>query len=130
MFRAGVPLLAGTDTPGPERIPGFSLAEELELLVRAGLPPLAALQTATREPARFLGMADSLGTVEQGKVADLVLLGGDPLADIRNVHQVRAVILGGRYISSSQLDSLRGSVRSLVAAWRDSVAKQRPDSMR
>lgn len=125
MFRAGVPILAGTDTPGPERIPGFSLTEELELLVRAGLSPLAALQAATREPARFLGASDTLGTIEPGKVADLVLLNGDPLADIRNVHSVHAVVLRGRYLSPAQLDSLRASVRALVAAWRDSLVEQR-----
>ncbi|HEV8149923.1 MAG TPA: amidohydrolase family protein [Gemmatimonadales bacterium] len=125
MFRAGVSILAGTDTPGPERIPGFSLAEELQLLVRAGFSPMAALQAATREPARFLGATDSLGTIEPGKLADLVLLNGDPLADIRNVHAVHAVVLRGRYLSPAQLDSLRASVRSLVAAWRDSVAQQR-----
>jgi hypothetical protein len=130
MYRAGVPLLAGTDSPGPDRIPGFSLAEELELLVRAGLPPMAALQAATREPARFLGMADTLGTVEPGKVADLVLLDGNPLVEIRNVHRVHAVVLRGRYLSPLQLDSLRASVRSTVAAWRDSVIKQRSDSLR
>jgi hypothetical protein len=124
MFRAGVPLLAGTDTPGFDRAPGFSLAEELELLVRAGLSPMAALQSATREPARFLGAADTLGTIEPGKVADLVLLDGDPLSDIRNVHRVHAVVLRGRYLSPMQLDSLRSSVRDLVAAWRDSVARK------
>lgn len=122
MFRAGVPLLAGTDTPGPERLPGFSLAEELELLVRAGLPPMAALQTATLRPAEFLGMSDSLGTVAAGKLADLVLLEGDPVADIRNVARVHAVVLRGRYLSPAELDSLRASVRTLVRAWRDSVA--------
>ena len=124
MYRAGVPILAGTDTPGTDRIPGFSLAEELELLVRAGLPPLAALQSATREPARFLGLQDSLGTVEAGKLADLVVLDADPLRDIRNVHRVHAVVLAGRYLPPATLDSLRSSVRHLVAAWRDSVARQ------
>jgi imidazolonepropionase-like amidohydrolase len=127
MFRAGVPILAGTDTPGRDRIPGFSLAEELEWLVRAGFSPMAALQAATREPARFLSATDSLGTIEPGKVADLVLLNGDPLADIRNVHAVHAVVLRGRYWSPAELDSLRASVRHLVAAWRDSVEQQRSE---
>jgi imidazolonepropionase-like amidohydrolase len=116
MYRAGVPLLAGTDTPGLDRIPGFSLVEELELLVRAGLSPLAALQAATREPARFLGLADSLGTIEVGKIADLVLLDADPLADIRNVHKVHAVVLRGRYLSAEMLQSMRAEVRQLIAS--------------
>ena len=116
MYRAGVPLMAGTDSPGLDRIPGFSLAEELDLMVRAGLPPLAALQAATREPARFLGMADSLGTIEVGKIADLVLLDADPLADIRNVHKVHAVVLRGRYLTPEMLQSMRAGVRQLIAS--------------
>ena len=122
MFHAGVPLMAGTDTPGLDRVPGFSLVEELDLLVRAGLSPMAALQAATREPARFLGAADTLGTIEPGKVADLVLLDADPLIDIRNLHRVHSVVLRGRYLSPREVDSLRTSVRNLVTAWRDSVA--------
>ena len=127
MHRAGVPLLAGTDTPGRNRVPGFSLAEELTLLTRAGLSPMAALQSATREPARFLGTTDSLGTIEAGKLADLVLLDGDPLQDIRNVHRVHAVILRGRYVSPEQLDSLRSAVRARVASWGKAAAPAPPE---
>jgi Amidohydrolase family len=119
--RSGVPLLAGTDTPGFDRIPSFSLAEELSLMVRAGLSPMQALQTATRNPARFLGLEDSLGTVRPGKAADMVLLDADPLLDIRNVHLVHSVVLRGRYLAPATLDSLRASVRGMVTAWRDSV---------
>jgi cytosine/adenosine deaminase-related metal-dependent hydrolase len=93
---AGVKLLAGTDMPQPFVFPGFSLHEELELLVRSGLTPLEALRTATYNPAEFLGTLDSLGTVTQGKVADLVLLDADPLADIRNTRRISAVIANGR----------------------------------
>jgi imidazolonepropionase-like amidohydrolase len=121
MHRSGVPILAGTDTPGFDRVPGFSLAEELALMVRAGLTPMEALQTATRNAARFLGMENSLGTVEPGKAADLVLLDGDPMQDIRNVHRVHSVMMRGRYLSPAVVDSLRSSVRTLVSAWRDSV---------
>jgi imidazolonepropionase-like amidohydrolase len=96
MHRAGVPILAGTDTHGGARVPGLSLAGELQLLVEAGLTPAEALQAATSNPARFLGFADSLGTVETGKLADLVLLERDPLLDIRNVRSVHGVIFGGR----------------------------------
>jgi imidazolonepropionase-like amidohydrolase len=126
MNRAGVPLLAGTDTPGFDRVPGFSLVEELALLVRAGLTPMEALQSATRSPARFLRMEDSLGTVEPGKVADLVLLDANPLDDIRNVHRVHSVMLRGRYLAPPAMDSLRSSVRNLVTAWRDSVTVRAP----
>jgi imidazolonepropionase-like amidohydrolase len=119
-------LLAGTDTPGFDRVPGFSLVEELALLVRAGLTPMEALQSATRSPARFLRMEDSLGTVEPGKEADLVLLDANPLDDIRNVHRVHSVMLRGRYLAPPAMDSLRSSVRNLVTAWRDSVTVRAP----
>jgi adenine deaminase len=121
MHRAGVPLLAGTDTPGTERVPGLSLAEELYLLVQAGLSPKAALQAATREPARFLGMEDSLGTIEPGKAADLVLLERDPLVDITNVRSVRSVVIRGRYLSAARLEAIRAAALTLVAELRDSL---------
>jgi imidazolonepropionase-like amidohydrolase len=98
MHRAGVPLLAGSDAPNPGVVPGIGLHHELELLVRAGLTPMEALQAATRNPARYLGMADSLGTVEAGKLADLVILDADPLADIRNTRRIHAVIANGRVV--------------------------------
>src|SRR4029434_9604337 len=84
MYRAGVGILAGTDLPVGHAIPGYSLHEELALMVESGLSPLAALQTATINPARFFGFTDSLGTAETGKVADLVVLAADHLTDIRN----------------------------------------------
>jgi len=96
MRDAGVKLLAGTDMPQPFVYPGFSLHEELELLVKSGLTPLEALRTATYNPAQFLGALDSLGTVSQGKVADLVLLDANPLEDIRNTLRISAVIANGR----------------------------------
>ena len=106
MFRAGVPILAGTDFPNPYVYPGASLHDELALLVKAGLPPAAALRAATSEPARFLGLSDSLGTVAVGKVADLVLLAGDPLVDIANTTAIRAVMQGGRLLDRAALDRL------------------------
>jgi imidazolonepropionase-like amidohydrolase len=106
LHAAGVPLLAGTDVGNPFVVPGYSLHTELALLVRAGLSPLAALQAATLNPARFLAATDSLGTVEPGRLADLVLLDGDPLADIRNTTRIRAVITNGRYLDRSTLDAL------------------------
>jgi predicted amidohydrolase YtcJ len=103
---AGVLLLAGTDVGVPFQVPGISLHVELERLVEAGLTPLEALQTATLNPARVLGMTDSLGTVEAGKLADLVLLDADPLADIRNTQKIRAVVANGRLYRRADLDQL------------------------
>jgi cytosine/adenosine deaminase-related metal-dependent hydrolase len=98
---AGVKLLAGTDMPQAFVYPGFSLHDELALLVRSGLTPLEALRAATYNPAEFLGALDSLGTVAQGKIADLVLLDADPLVDIRNTRRISAVIANGRLFDST-----------------------------
>jgi hypothetical protein len=106
LWRAGVPIVAGSDTPNPLVFPGSSLHEELELLVGAGLTPLAALQAATREAARFRHQLDSQGTVEAGKVADLVLLDANPLEDIRNTRKIAGVVLAGRYLDRAALDGL------------------------
>jgi cytosine/adenosine deaminase-related metal-dependent hydrolase len=102
LHRAGVPLLAGTDAVPvyPLTVPGFTLHDELLALVRAGVPAAAVLRAATLEPARYFGATDSLGTVEPGKVADLVLLDGNPLVDIRNTSRINAIILRGRLIDS------------------------------
>lgn len=96
MYRAGVPILAGTDVLNPYCLPGFSLHDELEYLVKAGLTPIDALRAATLNPARFLEATDSLGTIAPKKIADLVLLDADPLADIRNTTRINAVVANGR----------------------------------
>ncbi len=103
LHAAGVPLLAGTDAVPvyPLTVPGFSLHDELLALVRAGVPAAAALRAATLEPARYLDATDSLGTIAVGKVADLVLLAGNPLADIRNTTRIETVILRGRVIDGT-----------------------------
>ena len=95
LYRAGVPLLAGTDTPEPYCPPGFSLHQELELLVESGLPPAAALQAATINNARALKQDQNLGTIAAGKLADLVILSANPLADIRNTRKIERVIKAG-----------------------------------
>jgi imidazolonepropionase-like amidohydrolase len=106
MNRAGVPILAGTDTAAGVRVyPGFSLHEELELLVQAGLTPMEALQAATRNAGKYLGIADT-GTIEKGKRADLVLLDANPLQDIKNTRKIQSVVLAGRYFSRADLDQL------------------------
>jgi hypothetical protein len=98
---AGVKLLAGTDMPQAYVYPGFSLHDELALLVRSGLSPLEALRTATYNPAEYLGALDSLGTVSAGKIADLVLLDADPLVDISNTRRISAVIANGRLFDAA-----------------------------
>jgi imidazolonepropionase-like amidohydrolase len=112
LHRAGVPFMAGTDLSGAYVFPGFSLHHELQLLVQAGFTPMEALQTATRNPAMFLGELKSGGTVEKGKLANLVLLDANPLLDIRNSERVNAVILNGRYLSRSKLDQMLADVKA------------------
>ena len=102
MAAAGVGLLAGCDA----LIPGFCVHEELARMVAGGLTPLAALQTATVNPARYLGRESTLGTVAAGRKADLVLLDANPLEDISNVRRIRAVIAAGRFFDRTALDQL------------------------
>jgi imidazolonepropionase-like amidohydrolase len=104
-----VKLLAGTDAPGTSRLPGESLVEELELMVQAGLTNAQALATATRHPAEFSGLADSVGTLAVGKVADFVLLDANPLERIGNLRQVAGVAVGGRYRTRPQLTTMVAS---------------------
>ena len=109
----GVGFLAGTDTPaGVYIFPGFSLHEELQRFVAAGFTPLEALQTATMNPARFFGMESQLGTIEGGKLADLVLLNANPLQDISNTQKISAVVANGRYFSRKELDEMLARVEA------------------
>jgi imidazolonepropionase-like amidohydrolase len=113
MQRAGVGILAGTDTGNPYCFPGFSLHDELALLVQAGLTPMEALQAATRNPARFMGREEDLGTVEKGKLADLVLLEANPLDDIANTKRIDSVIFDGRLFSKSYLNEMLKKMESV-----------------
>ena len=124
MFRAGVPFMAGTDTAaGVHVFPGFSLHEELALFVSAGLTPMQALQTATRNPAEFMGRLDDMGTVAKGKLADLVLLDANPLDDISNTRRIHAVVLAGHYFDRGDLDRMLKDVERAAAAESDDTAK-------
>jgi imidazolonepropionase-like amidohydrolase len=119
MFKAGVPFMAGTDTAaGVHVFPGFSLHEELALFVKAGLTPMQALQTATLNPAKFLGREAEMGTVEKNKIADLVLLDRNPLDDIENTRRIQGVVLAGRYFSRGNLDSMLSQIAAAAAASR------------
>jgi len=110
MHRAGVPMLAGTDTaPGIYIMPGFSLHDELANFVEAGLTPMEALQTATSNPARFLGRED-LGAIEPGKLADLVLLAANPIDDVHNTLKINAVVANGKLLDRGALDQILSQV--------------------
>ena len=115
MQRAGVKLMAGTDTPNPFCFPGFSVHDELGFMVQAGLTPLEALQTATINPAEFLELTKILGTVDKGKIADLVLLDANPLEDIANTKRIAAVVSAGRLFDRKALDGLLAGVAAKVA---------------
>jgi len=106
MRRAGVRVMTGTDAPLRNSPPGFGLLEEMTLLANGGMSPMNVLKAATIEPARYLGMLDSAGTVAPGKVADLVVLTANPLADIRNVRRIAAVIANGRVFAGADRERL------------------------
>ena len=99
LHRAGVPIVAGTD----QSVPGHSLHRELELYVQAGFTPMEAIQAATIVPARVMGLDKETGTVEAGKRADLIVIDGDPLVDIRNTRNVELVVAGGKMYNSADL---------------------------
>ncbi len=114
MKKAGINFLAGTDFDNPYLYPGFSLHDELQLFVDAGFSPLEALQTATINPAKFLGAIDSLGTIEKGKIADMVLLDANPLTAIHNTQRINAVFVNGKYLSKETLQAMLDKAAAFV----------------
>jgi len=110
--KAGVPMLAGTDWPGPTYMKGGygsfdrSPQDEMAGFVEAGMTPIEALRTATWNPAVLLNKTDQLGSVQKGKLADLVVLDGDPLADINNARKVWAVVVNGRLVDADERKKL------------------------
>jgi imidazolonepropionase-like amidohydrolase len=100
---AGVQLALGTGSGNFLVFPGAAVHRELELLVRAGLSPSEAIVAATRNTARLLGRGDELGTIEPGKIADLLILAGDPTSDIRNTQKIERVIQNGRLVRAEDL---------------------------
>ena len=106
LHQAGVPIMAGTDSPDPWVFPGFSLHDELELLVESGFTPGQALRSATYNPAEFIGKLSDYGMAEKGLVADLVLLDANPLLDIHNTRRISAVIVEGRLFLRKDLDKM------------------------
>ena len=106
MQKSGVPIIAGADVLNPFCLPGFSLHEELQLMVKAGFSPIDALRTATINAAKFQKKTATMGSIEAGKVADLVLLNANPLEDIRNTTKIDTVITRGKILNRKQLDEL------------------------
>ena len=107
MQARGVAFLAGCDA----LVLGSCLHDELEWMTKAGLSPLQALQTATINPARFLGREDRQGRVAIGQRADLIALDADPLLDIRNTRRIAAVLVRGRLLSKDELDRMTSAHR-------------------
>ncbi|MGW8143943.1 MAG: amidohydrolase family protein [Anaerolineales bacterium] len=113
LHQAGAGILLGTDAAQPYHIPGFSIHEELEMLVDAGLSPYEALEAGTRNAALALGKGAEFGTVEVGKRADLILVGDNPLTDVGNLQERSGVMLLGRWITDDEIQTiLEGIVES------------------
>ena len=114
--KAGVQFMAGSDANDAfiGNIPGFSVHQEMELFVRAGLTNLEALQTATLNPALYLEAIDSLGSIEKNKIADLVILSANPLDNISNTSRIEGVFVNGKYLDRKKLYELLQQVKLLV----------------
>ena len=111
MREAGVQLMTGSDVAVLGIFPGSALHGELENFVTLlGMPPGEAIERATRIPAEFMGIADSIGTIQKGKVADLVLLNANPLSDIRHTTQVAVVISGGKVYDRTGIERILADV--------------------
>jgi imidazolonepropionase-like amidohydrolase len=106
--RTGVEMLAGSDAGSSQwDIPGFSLHQEFDLLAEAGLSPLKVLQMTTLQGAKFLHREKTMGSVAQGKDANLVLLDANPIASVGNLHKIAAVVRGGTYYSRDALNDMK-----------------------
>ena len=111
MAKAGVGILAGCDS----MIAGFCVHDELAAMVHGGMSPVAALQTATINPARYFGIDQTAGSVARGHRADLVALDANPLLEIGNVQGVRAVFVPGRLLDRRALDRMLNDARATAA---------------
>ncbi|MEO7761760.1 MAG: amidohydrolase family protein [Casimicrobiaceae bacterium] len=116
--QAGVKMLAGSDMAANAiwTVPGFSLHQEFRELAAAGLTPLEILQMTTLNPAEYLGRQATMGTVEVGKNADLVLLDANPVADVANLDKISAVVLKGKFFNKTALDKMKSDVAAAYAA--------------
>ncbi len=119
---AGVPIVAGTDAGTSGVVWGFSLHDEIELLVKAGLTTEEALASATRLPATWLGIENKIGTVEVGKYADLILLDVNPLDDISNTRKISGVFVNGKWLNSKKINAMLSDL-----AKKNTVNKEKYD---
>jgi imidazolonepropionase-like amidohydrolase len=114
LWKAGVPLMAGSDSPEWFLAQGFSIHDELKTFVDAGLTPFAVLETATKNPATYLGIYNRVGSVEAGKEADLLLLDKNPLDDISNTKSISGLMINGKWFDKQRIDQLLGSAKSTL----------------
>jgi imidazolonepropionase-like amidohydrolase len=128
---AGVPIVAGTDAGVSGVVAGFALHDELELLVQAGLTPAEALAAATRLPAEWMGAGNNIGTIQAGKLADLVLLDADPLTDIKNTRKIAGVFVNGKWLPKTKTDAMLADLAKRNTAakdqfdWKTTVMKKK-----
>ena len=115
---AGVPMVAGTDAGTSGVVGGFSLHDELELLQEAGLTPEEALAFATRLSAVWLGLDSEIGTIEAGKLADLILLDANPL-DAKNIRRISGVFVNGRWLDQAKLKAMLADLSKRNTAAKD-----------
>jgi imidazolonepropionase-like amidohydrolase len=114
LYNAGVKLMTGSDGPEWYLAPGFTVHDEIESYVKAGLNNFAALQTATINPATYLGIDKRKGTIEAGKEAEFILLEKNPLGDIKNTRTIKAVYSHNKFYDREQLDKLLNEVKAIT----------------
>jgi imidazolonepropionase-like amidohydrolase len=112
IHKAGIPMMAGTDTPIAFLTPGLSLHEELQIMVDAGLTPQEALKTATINPARYFNIENELGSIKEGYRADLIILYGNPLEDIRNTLKIKVVLKEGKVFGEEEIEMIKERLRN------------------
>ncbi|TAJ16689.1 MAG: amidohydrolase, partial [Planctomycetota bacterium] len=115
LAKENVNLLLGSDAPQMFSVPGFSLEHELPALERAGVSRWQILRAATSAPAAYFGAEAEFGTIQPGRRADLLLLDGDPTADIRNVHRQAGVMLRGKWLDKNEIDQRLESIAATMA---------------
>jgi hypothetical protein len=124
--QAGAQMMAGSDSGGGFVIAGFALHQEFDLLEDAGLSPLDVLQMTTLNGAKFLGREARMGSVAEGKDANLVLLSANPIVSIQNLHRITAVVRGGSYQSADALDAMKNTTARRVATGPVAAMAVRP----
>jgi imidazolonepropionase-like amidohydrolase len=112
--QAGVPLMVGTDLMVPGIIPGYAVHDEMLIWQKVGIPAADILRSATLVPAKFMGLGDRLGSIDEGKTASMVLVQGNPLDDIRNAQKIDGVFLRGKYFNRQDLDTLLLEAKALA----------------